>query len=196
MDLFMSACLEFVALPKADCVPAMTQQGKIYDSAGIVFGQRSALSLLQLKLGNHLPSQSRYACFLIQLQWLVVDIHANRDQGKHASTSPLWVCKPLSMTQHILHAGSSLMLFAKCKKHNLHVTFSVLLILPKVQSVCFLRGAQLCCWFCQKVIRHPQLLAAKQRKGFPNMVKLPGCSAWRGVSTARGASCFFPHSSC
>lgn len=43
----------------------------------------------------------------------------------------------------------------------------------------------------EDVTRHPQLLAAKQRKGFPNMVKQPGCSAWRGVSTARGASWFF-----
>lgn len=42
----------------------------------------------------------------------------------------------------------------------------------------------------EDVTRHPQLLAAKQRKGFPNMAKRSGCSAWRGVSTARGASWF------
>lgn len=77
MDLRICACLEFVELPQASCVPAAMQQGKIYDSAGVIFGKRSALSPLQGDAGDCLPSKRRYAGFLILLQWLIVDILAN-----------------------------------------------------------------------------------------------------------------------
>lgn len=37
MDLCSSASLEFAVIPKAGCVPAVMQQGKIDESAGVVF---------------------------------------------------------------------------------------------------------------------------------------------------------------
>lgn len=52
----MSACLEFVALPKAGYVPAMMQQGKIYDCAGVVFWQKKRFVIIAVKAGDCLPS--------------------------------------------------------------------------------------------------------------------------------------------
>lgn len=85
------------------------------------------------------------------------------------------------------------LLCKRCKWHSLHVIFLMSLPLSMFQRVILVelrRVAHIEEITSEDVTRHPRLLAAKQRKGFPNMVKQSGCSAWRGVSAARGASCF------
>lgn len=138
MDLCMSACLEFVALPKAGYVPAVMQQGKIYDCAGVVFGKRSALSLLQLKLGTAYHPLSRYTCFLIQLQWPVVDLLANKGPRQIMHQQAHFKYAKLSAWHSIYFMlGAHSCCLQNAKKRNLHVVISISLTLPKGQSVCF-----------------------------------------------------------
>lgn len=76
--------------PQAGCVPTVMQQGKINESAGVAFGKRSAVSLLQGNTGDSSASQSRYASLFTLQQWLVVDVHPNlRMKGNPVSTSAL-----------------------------------------------------------------------------------------------------------
>lgn len=48
----MVASLEFAVASQADCVPAMMLEGQFYREAGVAFGERSAVSLLQRDTGE------------------------------------------------------------------------------------------------------------------------------------------------
>lgn len=91
VDLCVSASLEFDVIPQADCVTAVMQQGEIYESAGVVIGERSTVSLLQGDTGHCLASQSRYSGFLILQQSAACCGHTSklRMKGNHVSTSML-----------------------------------------------------------------------------------------------------------
>lgn len=76
MDLCMSAPLEFAVMLGAGCVPAVMQQGEIYEGAGEVFWQEKRC--VTIAAGPHwglfsIPAAGMQA-FLTLLLWLVVDI--------------------------------------------------------------------------------------------------------------------------
>lgn len=177
-------------------------QPEIYESAGVVLffflDKRSAVSPLQGNTrgeggGGCWTSTSRHADALplccSGFLWICACKLGAR--GNRVSTSALWVCKYLSMTQHIfgwlLHCAVRERESAQSACHILGLLLQgpqrVALVQPCV-SLCL---KKLSLWMWQ---RNPQLLAAKQHKGFPYMAKHPGCAARRGVSWAHGASCF------
>lgn len=70
---FVHVCLSGVCCnTKAGCVSALMQQGKIYESAGVVFWrEKRCVTIAGLRQpGDCLTSQSRYAGFLTLLQCL------------------------------------------------------------------------------------------------------------------------------
>lgn len=165
---------------------------------GLVFGQRSAVSPLQGCTGDCWASQSRQVCRLSHAAAVPCCERACKlgAKGNRLSTSMLWVCKACSMTQHILFLCWDL-----CCVEDAISTISMprfqAAATAKVPRSCFSMHQPMWLVLCEDinsgdVTRHPQLLAAKQRKGFPNMAKRPGWSAWRGVSSAHDASCFSP----
>ena len=104
MDLCMSAPLEFAVMLGAGCVPAVMQQGEIYEGAGDVFWQEKRC--VTIAAGPHwglfsIPVTGMQA-FLSLLQWLVVDITCTLGTKRsHVSAIRIWVCKSPSMTQQI-----------------------------------------------------------------------------------------------
>lgn len=86
--------------PQADCIPAVMQQGKIYESAGGVFGKRSAVSLLQGNTGDSLVSHSRYASFSycsIGLLWTCIqNLLIKSCVNKCALRIQIWVSRHTS----------------------------------------------------------------------------------------------------
>ena len=72
----MSAPLEFAVMLGAGCVPAVMQQGEIYEGAGEVFWQekRCVTTAAGPHRGLFSILVAGMQAFLTLLQWLVVDI--------------------------------------------------------------------------------------------------------------------------
>lgn len=142
----------------------MMLEGEFYRDAGVAFGERSAVSLLQRDTGDWAGMQVFSCCSTGRSLTLVREVETNKYALGNAKCMSQYIWPTLCVC--VTNANGTLcMSFSSC------------------------RGTVLNFLLSKDVTSYPRLLAAKQRKGFPNMVKHSGCSAWRGVSAACGASC-------
>lgn len=132
----MAASLEFAVIPMQAVRPGVMLQGKIYESAGVVVGERSAVSPLQDDTGDGVASQSRYAGFVILMQWLFWIYSQIKGQGRSCINKQAILYANLSSSQHdaaYFMLRRCLCMSMRCKWHN--VVFSQAASITKAKAI-------------------------------------------------------------
>lgn len=167
----MVASLDFTVHSKVKCVCTVSQQGRdVWKGRSGFWPENCCVTVTKL------------VGITVQAAAVTRAVHSNHTQK---GNKMLWVCKCSVLAHHI----SELLVPVCCYLRHRYKTYfgrtlnMFLILFLEITS--------------DDVMRHPQLLAAKQPEGFPIMVKQSGCSSMeRRVRSARSFLIIFTFSGC